>query len=116
MGLFDTISELEDLHHTIKRDEKRLVQSKSGLNDQWFKHQMKLYKQYREALVNTTAIVRVLGDYFAWIFYEDEHELLAEHRKLPAQRFLPTGVGRAGERTTLEKFQNLMGCLRYATA
>ena len=111
LRLFDTISTLEDLHHAITRDEKRLVQSKSGLNNEWFKRQMKLYKQYREALVNTTAIGRALGDYFAWIFYEDEHELLAEHRKLPAQRFLPTGVGRAGERTTLDKFQKFNGML-----
>lgn len=107
--LFDAISKLDDAYREIKREEKRLIKRKEKLNSRWFRNRMANLADYREALRQAMQIGRSVGDGFAWIFYENNRELIAEHLKHQFQPLLPPGTGRVGERACLDAFRYVDG-------
>jgi hypothetical protein len=109
--LFDTIADLEKLYRAIKREEKRLIARKGLLNFAWFKRRMATLASYSKALRPVLVIGRAIGDGFAWLFYERDRELIAEHLKHQSQPLLPSDLGGLGERLTVEGVQGLGGYL-----
>lgn len=109
LRLFDALAALEDQYHAIRALEKRLAVRGRHLDRAWLKKRKKTLGYYKRGIEHALAIGRALGDGFVWMFYERDRDLLAQHRDHQRQRLLPTGVGRAGERATIEKLQGLGG-------
>jgi len=111
LRLFDALARLEDIHHSLRAEEKRLIARKLSLSEAWFAARMKTLAKYREAVLHGVAIGRAIGDAFAWFFYQFDRELIEEHRAHQRQPFLPMGIGRAGERAVIKEMQGQNGRL-----
>lgn len=62
-----------------------------------FLSQIRVLAIEQNALSETMAIGRAIGDAFAWLFYCNSQELLAKHLAHPPQRHTPPGLGGLGE-------------------
>ena len=102
LRLLEAISALEDVYRRVKQEEKRLIARKSGLNNVWFRRRMAKLAFYKKALAHVLAIGRVIGDGFAWFFYEPHRDLVDEHLRHQRQPLLPPRIGALGERLTLK--------------
>jgi hypothetical protein len=111
LRLLDAIEGLERPYRAIRREEKRLIGRKPLLQRGWFSRRMAILASYRRMLAEALALARAIGDAFAWMFYQRDRDLLADHLKLQPQRLLPPDLGALGERLTLERMQGLDGRL-----
>jgi hypothetical protein len=102
MRLLEAISQLEVTYRVIKQEEKRLIKRKISLNLNWFTQRMATLARYSDSIRETLAIGRAIGDGFAWLFYERDRDLVAEHLKLQPQMLLPPALGAVGEKLTLK--------------
>jgi hypothetical protein len=109
--LLKAISGLERAYRAVRSEEKGLVGRKKSLDAKWFRRRMAALARYRHALMEILSIARAIGDGFAWLFYENDRDLIVEHLKLQPQRLLPPDLGAAGERLTLENLRAIDGKL-----
>ena len=105
VNLFDALATLEELYRSLKQEEKQRVARRMQVSPRWFIARMRKLKVYRQHVVDMIDIGRALGDAFAWWFYENDREKLAEHTRKQRQKLLPPGIGRAGERAVVENLR-----------
>jgi len=105
--LLTAIQAVERAYRDVKQEEKRLIDRKSTYSRAWFVNRMKQLSVYGRFLKDILGIARALGDGFAWPFYENDRELIAEHFKHQRQLLLPPGTGGLGEAQGLLKLQGL---------
>ena len=58
---------------------------------------LKIIDYDQKLLKEVTAIGQILGNSFAWIFYQNQPQQLGQHSNHQISPFLPTGIGGAGE-------------------
>lgn len=109
--LLEAISGLERAYRAVRAEEKRLIGRKHAIDAKWFRRRMASLAKYRSALIEIVSIARAIGDGFAWLFYENDRDLIVEHLKLPPQGLLPANLGGVGERLTLENLRAIDGKL-----
>jgi len=93
---------LERCYHELKHQDKALVKRKASVKDAYLRSQLQKSRALRAILDRTIDIGRVLGDSFAWLFYQKEHKLMSDHQKRKHVPRMATGVGGMGEITYLE--------------
>jgi hypothetical protein len=89
--------QLERLYSQIAQEKRSLIRRKQALSARWFGRRMKTLDAHADSLTQMLSIGKVIGDGFAWIFYQHEPELLDEHHKHQRTFHLPTGLGGLGE-------------------
>src|ERR1700682_1357440 len=92
-ALFD----LDEVYREIVLTKKTLVSRKHAFVDVWFIATMRRLAGYAKAVVVTMRIGKVLGDSFAWFFYQRDAHLLEKHLSHPGQLHTPPGIGGQGE-------------------
>ncbi|MGZ5435662.1 MAG: hypothetical protein ACXWID_09365 [Pyrinomonadaceae bacterium] len=94
--LASALLRLSDMHHALSKESKSLISKKQMLSPKWFGHRMKTLAAYRGVIAETTKTGKVLGDAFAWLFYQRERKYLRKHfEHAPTQ--MPSGLGGKGE-------------------
>lgn len=91
------IFRLSDMHHLLSRESKTLIFKKQRLSPNWFKHRMKTLSACQGVITETTKTGKVLGDAFAWLFYQREREYLRKHFQHAPITHAPPGIGGKGE-------------------
>jgi hypothetical protein len=107
--LYRGLLTLNESYRSIRSEESRLISGKGGLDPRWFAARMDKLKHYRQALQHAIGVGQILGDGFAWIFYERDSDLIDQHLTKPRQLLFPSGIGRIGERAVLEMLQGRLG-------
>jgi hypothetical protein len=102
--LGQTLLDLSEMYRALHQERLATVSRKDGLSPDWFKRRLKLLSDYQEVLKTTISVGKCLGDSFAWTFYRNERQYLAEHYKLPRQLHSPPGVGGEGELEFIRNF------------
>jgi hypothetical protein len=92
-----TLLDLSKMYRALHQERLVTVSRKDSLSSDWYKRRLKLISGYQEVLRTTTSVGKCLGDSFAWTFYRNERQYLAEHYKLNKQLHSPPGVGGEGE-------------------
>lgn len=97
------MAKLSDAYRRIAQRRKYLIRHKPRFNPHWFRIQQRRLASRQHLIRNALAIGRVLGDSFAWFFYQNDHELLDLHRSHRITEFIPPGVGGKGEREFVKR-------------
>jgi|KBSSwiStaDraftv2_1062776.scaffolds.fasta_scaffold278173_1 hypothetical protein len=98
---------LNQQYRSVAREKERLIAGKSTYNAAWFKRRMGQLDGYAKALVRAIGVGKALGDGYAWIFYQNQDDLIRKHLERQRQVFLPPGVGGIGEIAFVDKLQGL---------
>ena len=93
---------LEHTYNRLRAEEKALTK-KVRLNHKARLQRLILSKAYRHALDQAIDLGKILGDAFAWIFYQNERKLLKKHYQREPILHFATGTGGQGEITFIEK-------------
>ncbi|MGZ5435663.1 MAG: hypothetical protein ACXWID_09370 [Pyrinomonadaceae bacterium] len=109
--LAEVIYDLGWMYQSIARERKSLIVRKNDLSPKWFNHRMRILTSYQTAILETVKIGRILGDYFVWIFYQDERQHLRKHFEHQPITQVPSGMGGKGELAFISKFGVLNGHL-----
>jgi hypothetical protein len=88
---------LETLYRQIHEEKRHLIDRKQSVSTTWFAKRMKTLDGYADSITRTVSIGKVIGDGFAWLFYQLESDLLFEHHKHEPVFHLPIGDGGLGE-------------------
>ena len=95
--LAEALFRLSKSYHEIEREKSTLVGRKLRLTSAWFNARMRFLSKQQEILLHASQVGRVIGDGFAWYFYRDDRQFLAEHLAEQPQWLMPPGVGGAAE-------------------
>jgi hypothetical protein len=101
--LAKAIFRLSDMYHSLSKEGKNLISRKETLSPKWFRHRMKTLDAYRSAITETVKIGKVLGDGFAWLFYQGERKYLRKHFRHATIPQVPAGLGGKGELAFVDK-------------
>ncbi len=96
--------ELSEAYRALHQERLAIIGKKKQLSSEWFRRRLKLISHYQEALKTAISVGKSLGDSFAWDFYRNEREYLAEHYKHQRQLQSPPGVGGEGELEFITRF------------
>jgi hypothetical protein len=94
---------LTKFYNAVCEEERRLHERRPKLNRAWAKRRLQTLRSFKGLVWSAVDIGKVIGDGFAWLFYQREKELLRKHYAESAVPFVPTGVGGKGEITFVEK-------------
>lgn len=103
------IFRLGEMHQSLARERKSLISRKRSLSAKWFKRRMKRLSEYQDALTEVIKIGKVIGDSFAWIFYQGERRYLSKHFAHQPIFQIPSGLGGKGEIAFIKKHGVLNG-------
>lgn len=92
-ALFD----LSKVHAQIAKERRARISSKSRLAPVWFKARMAFLNRQQQRLVEALQIGRSIGDGYAWFFYQNEVQFLAQQVQGPKPSMMSTGIGGVGE-------------------
>lgn len=95
--LAGALQKLNSLFHRLGKEENRLIDRKQKLNRVWFQRRMKRLSEFKEAVNDTFAVGKQLGDSFAWFFFIEEREKFNKHYGHQPQFHGAPGIGGAGE-------------------
>ena len=102
--LASAIFNLGEIHEKIARERTSLISRKNSLKPNWFKQRMKRLAAFQNALSEAIKIGRVIGDSFAWMFYQGERNRLRKHYLHEPIFKIPAGIGGRGELAFIKKF------------
>jgi hypothetical protein len=109
--LGDAIFRLGQMHEALAGERTSLISRKQHLSSKWFNRRMKVLSAYQNALTEAIKIGRVIGDSFAWIFYQGERNRLRKHFLREPIFKIPSGLGGKGEIAFIKRFGVLNGHL-----
>lgn len=95
--LIEALYRLESLYKKVCKEERELISRKAESNPKAFSERMQTLDRYKNLLKEAVDVGKMLGDAFAWIFYERETNHLAHHYEHEFIPHLATGVGGKGE-------------------
>ena len=102
--LAGTVFNLQSLRDKIIKEEKKYIKNKNQYNLEWFKAKMRQLSDFKKGIDYVVNISKAIGDAYAYFFYQNDLELLAEH--LSHQRIVNHTAGN-GERGELEFTKNI---------
>lgn len=97
------IFRLGDVYHSLAKERKSVISRKDRLSPKWFRQRLNTIKKHQTMISETIHIGRILGDYFAWMFYQGEREYLRKHFEHQETLRVPTGLGGKGELAFISK-------------
>ena len=103
--LAEAIFRLGQMTYSLLQERKSLIFRKNSLSPMWFKQRMRRLSGYQKAITEGVNIGRILGDSFAWMFYQGEREYLRKHFAHQAVLQVPTGLGGKGELAFISKIR-----------
>lgn len=111
--LGNALYNLSKKYRNIFQAERIIIQEKNKLSPEWFKKRLKKLSEYKQAINNTIAIGKSIGDGFAWFFYQKERKCLVEHLRIKHNKNLhmPPGLGGIGELEFVKNIKGLEGHL-----
>jgi len=109
--LCDTILELSNAYKQIHQLRQKLIDRKGKYLPSWFASRQKMLSGRQKAISETISIGRVIGDAFAWFFYQNDGEYLREHAKHEFSPHMPPGFGGIGEREFLKNVKAVNGLM-----
>lgn len=95
--LATALFKLNSEYRKIVQEEKSLISRKNHVSLEWFKNRLKRLDQYKKLIKEAIKLGKVLGDSYAWIFYNRDRNLLNEHYKHQLITHTPPGIGGLGE-------------------
>ncbi|WPV01639.1 hypothetical protein SNE26_07615 [Mucilaginibacter sp. cycad4] len=104
LRLATAIFRLHSLRDKIIIKEKDYVTRRKTFNERWFKGKMRQLAGYKEGIDYVVNIAKAIGDAYAYFFYHNDLELLADH--LSHQKVVNHTAGN-GERGELEFLRNI---------
>lgn len=104
-ALFD----LSKVHAQIAKERQARISSKNRLAPAWFKARMAFLNRQQERLVEALQIGRSIGDGYAWLFYQNEMQFLAQQVQGPKPSVMSTGIGGIGELQSARNMRMLGG-------
>ena len=102
-----SLLEISNLYKRISLSKKELIIKKDSYSEDWFSSKMNSIKKIQNSLRELSAIGKVLGDCFTWIFYNSSRDLLSRHYENPVQKMMPSGIGGLGEVSFIENVKVL---------
>lgn len=109
--LVEAIIALEAARRAVRSELKRLKREGCRYDRRWLTNRRASLERFQQALSDTLAIGRAIGDGFAWFFYEKDRRLIGEHFKHHAQAELPVSIGGLGERMLVHGLPGFEGRL-----
>jgi hypothetical protein len=94
---------LDKTYRILHQEKQNYIGRKQKFSPTWFKRRLVLIRKYQDAIKDTIAIGKVLGDAFAWVFYEGEREYLKAHLAHQKNFHVPPGIGGKGELELIKK-------------
>ena len=98
------IFKLGRMHESLAKERTSLISRKKSLSAKWFNRRMKTLSGYQNALTEAIKIGRIIGDSFAWIFYQGERNRLQKHFLHEPIFKIPSGIGGRGELAFVKRF------------
>ena len=74
---------LETLYTAVCGEARELLGRKAKLNPKWMRCSIHTLHGYKHIIKRTADIGKLLGDSFAWIFYQNDRALLLKHSEQP---------------------------------
>jgi hypothetical protein len=93
---------LEHCYHQLKKQDRLIIEKKTVFRRDYVALQLRKTRALRRLLNDCIDVGKVLGDSFAWLFYQKEYKLLREHQKHQPIVRSAIGTGGMGEITYLE--------------
>lgn len=109
--LAGSLFDLGKLYRKIAQQKKDLVSKKEQLNQNWFANRMGALSKYQKAIKQAISIGKGIGDAFAWFFYQNNRQYLAEHLSQEEIFHFPPGFGGIGELEFVKNIRLLHGYL-----
>jgi hypothetical protein len=109
--LAEAFLHLGEVNYSLSQEHNSLISRKNSLSLKWFKQRMKRLSEYQRAITEVIKIGRILGDSFAWIFYQRERKYLRKHFAHQETLQVPTGLGGKGEVAFITKVRTWNGQL-----
>ena len=106
--LATTLFDLSRQYVALGKERQRRVDRKSAYSATWFKKRMAFLSKEQERLLGALRIGRSIGDAFAFFFYQNDVQFLAQHTQVEAVEVMSTGVGGRGELEAAKNMQ-MMG-------
>ena len=91
--LATAIFKLGHMHESLAKERTSLIRRKKDLSPNWFRRRMSALAGYQKALAEAIKIGRVIGDSFAWMFYQGERNRLQKHFLHEPIFKIPSGLG-----------------------
>lgn len=109
--LADALFTLMSVYRNVCAEEKSLIDRKNEMLKSDFIDTMKNIHKFKRILNETIDIGKVLGDSFAWLFYNENQEELYKHLNHQPTGLFVAGIGGLGEVEFIKKTPILYGCL-----
>lgn len=107
--LGEALLRLSEMYKLLSQERHSLISRKKMLSPKWFKQRMKRLAAYQETITEVINIGKILGDSFAWIFYQSERKYLRKHFAHQRTSQIPTGLGGRGEIAFISEFRTWHG-------
>lgn len=107
--LATTIFNLQSIRDSILLEEKGYVKNKKKYKIEWFKSKLRLLASFRDGIDNVVSLTKLLGDSYAYFFYQHDLELLSEHLSHQIVINHNAGIGERGELEFIKKIKHLEG-------
>ncbi len=95
--LAKTIFDLTQSYREIEQEKNHHINNKRAYSAKWFGTRMQFLSNQQKILNQAIAIGKGVGDAFAWVFYQNDRQYLAEHLTQQTQLHAPPGIGGLGE-------------------
>lgn len=92
-----SLVELDRRYLKIAAERESLIKRKQALKAESFRAHMERLARYQRAIEQALALGKLIGDTFAWFFYQREPQLIEKHLQHPFNLHMPSGVGAMGE-------------------
>jgi hypothetical protein len=91
--LLTALYQIEAIYQKVCKEERELERQKTKTNQKQVSERIQTLALYKSVLNQVVDIGKVLGDAFAWLFYEKEKQLLKKHYDHEFIPHLPMGTG-----------------------
>jgi hypothetical protein len=91
--LLIALYKLQKTYKEICEDERNVVDRKPSR----FRVRLQIFNRYKQIIIETIDVGKVIGDSFAWFFYQGHRQFLRNHHEHEPITEIPTGVGGRGE-------------------
>jgi hypothetical protein len=103
--LSEALRALVVMYNRLNQEQKQVVSRKGRVSKSWFLERLRAIARYQNAVDQAISTGKILGDGFAWMFYSEERDYLAEHWQHPPIPHIPGGSGGIGELEIIKRIR-----------
>lgn len=109
--LSEALLDLEFLRLDVVREKVRLGKRKRALAHEWFVRRMQTLDVYEQVITDLTGLGKMLGDAYAWYFYQNDRERLLKQAEGDKPFHVPSCVGGIAELEFISRYKSISGFL-----